>query len=98
SALAAPRSSSAEGTQPDRPRCSWRRSASAVCVVVRRPLAETMSRYLVDRIEAHPRVEVRVGTAVTGLHGDPVLERVTLTGPEETVEAECRALFSFIGA
>jgi thioredoxin reductase (NADPH) len=57
-----------------------------------------MSRYLVDRIEAHPRVEVRVGTEVTGLHGDPVLERVTLTGPDGRVEAECRALFSFIGA
>ena len=71
---------------------------SSVCVVVRRPLSETMSRYLVDRIEAHPRVQVREGTAVTGLHGDPLLERVTLTGPEGTVEADCRALFSFIGA
>ena len=71
---------------------------SSVCVVVRRPLSETMSRYLVDRIEAHLRVQVREGTAVTGLHGDPLLERVTLTGPEGTVEADCRALFSFIGA
>ena len=35
--------------------------ASSVCVVVRRPLAATMSTYLVDRIEAHPRVQVHVG-------------------------------------
>ncbi|HMK10357.1 MAG TPA: FAD-dependent oxidoreductase [Acidimicrobiales bacterium] len=71
---------------------------SSVCVVVRRALDETMSRYLVDRIDAHPSVEVRVGTTVTGLHGDPLLERVTLTGPDTTVEVDCAALFSFIGA
>jgi thioredoxin reductase (NADPH) len=71
---------------------------SSVCLVVRRALTETMSRYLVDRIEAHPRVLVRVGFSVTGLNGDPLLERVTLIGPHGSVEAECSALFSFIGA
>ena len=71
---------------------------SPVCVVVRRALTETMSRYLVDRIETHPRVQVHVGAAITGLHGEPKLEHITLTGPGGTVEADCRALFSFIGA
>jgi thioredoxin reductase (NADPH) len=71
---------------------------SPVCVVVRRPLAATMSTYLVDRIESHSRVQVHVGTTVTALHGEPTLERVTVTGPEAQVEVPCTALFSFIGA
>ena len=56
--------------------------SSNLCIVVRRPLDETMSRYLVDRIEAHPRVQVHVGKTVTALHGDPVLEGVTVSTPE----------------
>ena len=71
---------------------------SPVCVVVRRPLEATMSTYLVDRIESHPRVQVHVGTTVTALHGEPTLERVTLVGPEAQVDVPCTALFSFIGA
>jgi thioredoxin reductase (NADPH) len=71
---------------------------SPVCLVVRRPLAATMSTYLIDRIESHPRVQVHVGTTVTALHGEPRLERVTVTGPEAQVEVPCTALFSFIGA
>jgi thioredoxin reductase (NADPH) len=65
---------------------------------VRRPLEATMSTYLVDRIESHPRVKVHVGTTVTALHGEPTLERVTLVGPEAQVDVPCTALFSFIGA
>ena len=71
---------------------------SPVCVVVRRALTETMSRYLVDRIEAHPNVQVRVGAAVTELHGEPTLQRVTITESGATLESDCSALFSFIGA
>jgi thioredoxin reductase (NADPH) len=71
---------------------------SPVCVVVRRPLDATMSRYLVDRIESHPRVQVHVGTTVTALHGEPTLQRITLNSPEGEVEVDCAALFSFIGA
>ena len=41
--------------------------STSVCVVVRRPLTATMSRYLVDRIEAHPQVQVHVGMTVTAL-------------------------------
>ena len=39
-------------------------------LVVRRPLADTMSRYLVDRIAALPNVEVHVGYEVATLEGD----------------------------
>jgi thioredoxin reductase (NADPH) len=57
-----------------------------------------MSRYLVDRIEAHPRVQVHVGMTVTALDGDPTLQRITVTGADREVEVDCTALFSFIGA
>ncbi len=72
--------------------------SSNLCIVVRRPLDETMSRYLVDRIEAHPRVQVHVGKTVTALRGDPVLEGVTVSTPAASVDLDCSALFSFIGA
>ena len=71
---------------------------SSVCVVVRRPLTATMSQYLVDRIEAHPRVQVHAGTTVTALAGDPTLEQITVTGPAGDIDVPCTALFSFIGA
>jgi thioredoxin reductase (NADPH) len=71
---------------------------SPVCIVVRRPLAATMSKYLVDRIDAHPRVQVHVGTTVAALHGEPTLQRVTLTSGDRQLDVDCTALFSFIGA
>jgi thioredoxin reductase (NADPH) len=72
--------------------------SSPVCVVVRRPLEATMSRYLVDRIESHPRIQVHVGKTVTALHGEPTLERITLARPDGELVVDCTALFSFIGA
>jgi thioredoxin reductase (NADPH) len=71
---------------------------SPVCVVVRRPLGATMSRYLVDRIESHPRIQVHVGKTVAALHGEPTLERITLAKPDGELVVDCTALFSFIGA
>jgi thioredoxin reductase (NADPH) len=71
---------------------------SPVCVVVRRPLAATMSKYLEDRIQSHPHVQVHVGTTVSALHGQTTLQRVTVTGPGGDVDVDCTALFSFIGA
>src|SRR2546421_2735195 len=45
--------------------------ASSVHMLVRGPsLAATMSRYLIDRIEATPNIELRPNTAITRLHGD----------------------------
>ena len=73
--------------------------ADQVSVVVRgNDLAKSMSRYLVDRIEDHPRIDVRLGTEVVECGGDGHLERVVLEaeGGRETVETSF--LFVFIGA
>jgi thioredoxin reductase (NADPH) len=56
-------------------------------------LRKTMSAYLVERIERHPRIDVRFGTQVTEAHGSERLEAVTTM--EETLPA--RALFVCIG-
>ena len=70
----------------------------SVCVVVRRPLAATMSSYLVDRITNHPRVQVHEGMTVTALAGGTTLERITVSSADARHEVDCTALFSFIGA
>jgi thioredoxin reductase (NADPH) len=65
-------------------------------------LAESMSRYLIDRIEAAPNIELMVETEIVGLHGAPgaALERVRwqnrATGAE--TEAPIRNVFLFVGA
>ncbi len=73
-------------------------SATEVHVVVRRPLEATMSAYLVDRIEAHPRISVHTGCTIAALSGEQALEHVTIATPGEPVTVACTALFSFIGA
>jgi thioredoxin reductase (NADPH) len=69
-------------------------------VVRRRELSETMSQYLIARIEADPRINVLQHTEVRGLAGDTHLEEVTLednhSGARRTVK--CDGLFCFIGA
>lgn len=57
-----------------------------------------MSEYLVRRVENHPRIEVRAAAQITALHGESVLETVTLTSDGADEALACRALFSFIGA
>jgi len=74
-------------------------AGSAVTIVIRRPdLAASMSRYLVDRIEADKRIVVRPSTRIVALEGDQALSGVRISGPggEETIASA--ALFSFIGA
>jgi thioredoxin reductase (NADPH) len=75
--------------------------ASKVHIVVRgEGLAATMSRYLIDRIEAARNIEVLPHTEVIGLAGDGRLQRVRWrnrkTGAEE--DAAIGNLFLFIGA
>lgn len=75
--------------------------ASRVRIIVRGAgLAATMSRYLIDRIEAAPNIEVMPHTEVTGLAGDGRLERVRWRNRKtgEEVEAPIGNLFLFIGA
>jgi thioredoxin reductase (NADPH) len=72
-----------------------------VAIVVRRPsLDQTMSRYLIRRIDADPNVRVVCESVVCGLEGDPHLERVELehtpSGDRRTMW--CAGLFCFIGA
>jgi thioredoxin reductase (NADPH) len=76
-------------------------SAGHVSLVVREDeLTENMSRYLADRIERHPGIDVHVHTEVRELCGNGVLEAVvvedTHTGERQRLPA--RALFVFVGA
>jgi thioredoxin reductase (NADPH) len=75
--------------------------ASRVNIVVRGAgLAESMSRYLIRRIEECAEIRVLTQTEITALEGNGHLERVTwknnATG--ETEEREIRHLFSMTGA
>ena len=76
-------------------------TASKVTLAARAPSLEgSMSRYLIDQIEAIPSIEVRPCTEVSTCEGEGRLERVVLSdvarGTSETVEAG--HLFAFIGA
>lgn len=74
-------------------------SGSPVTIVVRAgDLGERMSRYLVDRILADPRVTVRTGARVTGIVGDGELEAICVAGSDGEDTIKCSAIFSFIGA
>jgi thioredoxin reductase (NADPH) len=75
--------------------------AEVVRLVVREPeLAVNMSRYLADRIENDPNIDVHLHAEVRELCGDRALEAViaedTSTGERKRLDA--RALFVFIGA
>jgi thioredoxin reductase (NADPH) len=63
-------------------------------------LAKSMSRYLIDRIEAAANVDVVPGVEVSRVSGDGRLERVTLRNCADGAEREmpAAALFIFIGA
>jgi thioredoxin reductase (NADPH) len=77
------------------------RFARKVTIVVRAgSLAERMSRYLVDRIEAEDKIEVLTRTELAAAHGSERLAAVTLARDGE-VGAEpipVDAVFIFIGA
>jgi thioredoxin reductase (NADPH) len=75
--------------------------ARRVTLMARRPLSETMSQYLVERIEALPNVDVMIGCEVSGLEGaDGQLSAISCRNRRSGAEArrEVRYLFSFIGA
>jgi thioredoxin reductase (NADPH) len=74
---------------------------SRVYVVIRGDdLNKTMSRYLVDQINRHPRVTVRSCTEIRQVHGNGALTAVLTedkrTGEQHSIQT--RALFVFIGA
>ena len=57
--------------------------ARRIYLVVRRSLTATMSRYLIDRIEAAENVEIWEGCEVKALHGGDELEAVTVVGRDQ---------------
>lgn len=72
-----------------------------VTLAIRRDdLSQTMSRYLIERIEADPNIQLTTGVEVRELGGAARLEQATLlhlsNGARETLR--CSGLFCFIGA
>ncbi|EID79267.1 thioredoxin reductase [Rhodococcus opacus RKJ300 = JCM 13270] len=63
-------------------------------------LGKSMSRYLVDQIEHHPRVTVHRNTEIRMVHGEKYLDEIVVednrTGDQDTIRVH--ALFIFIGA
>ena len=75
------------------------RHASRVSIVIRREsLAETMSRYLIDRIERDPNIEVIAGAEVRCLRGPSGLEEAELVVEGTSRTVPCAAAFAMIGA
>jgi thioredoxin reductase (NADPH) len=76
------------------------RYARPVTVIIRGDgLKSTLSHYLIDRINSARNIEVMCNTEVTGLHGDQILESVTLTSNKtgETRDLSTKGLFICIG-
>jgi thioredoxin reductase (NADPH) len=74
---------------------------SSVTIAIRRDdLTQSMSQYLIERIEADSKIDLMTGVEVQALAGGEHLEGVTLahkhTGREH--EVACAGLFCFIGA
>jgi thioredoxin reductase (NADPH) len=77
------------------------RQARSVRIVIRRDsLAATMSRYLVDRIERAPNIEIVPRTEVSAVHGNGTLEAVSLVDADNgrTERIDAVAVFVMIGA
>ncbi|WP_442907102.1 FAD-dependent oxidoreductase [Kitasatospora sp. NBC_01250] len=77
------------------------RESPAVHLLVRgEDLGHSMSRYLIDRIERHPRIHVRLHTEVQEVTGEDRVEALVVqdnrTREQQVLAA--RALFVFIGA
>jgi thioredoxin reductase (NADPH) len=74
--------------------------ARSVRVIVRRTgLSTSMSQYLIDRIEASPRIEVITETEVVAVHGTGTVESVSLRDRAGAVRpVSATAMFVMIGA
>jgi thioredoxin reductase (NADPH) len=73
--------------------------ARQIYLVVRRSLTATMSRYLIDRIEAAGNVQVLEGCEVKALHGGDELEAVTVVGGDQGERRlSTKGVYAMIGA
>jgi thioredoxin reductase (NADPH) len=61
-------------------------------------MGASMSRYLVDQVEAEPGIEVCLRTQISELHGDGDLQGVTVECDGASRRIDARAVFVFIGA
>jgi thioredoxin reductase (NADPH) len=72
-----------------------------VTIAIRRQdLTQSMSQYLIERIEADPKIDLLTGVEVKALTGRDHLEGATLThkATGRRQELACTGLFCFIGA
>jgi thioredoxin reductase (NADPH) len=76
------------------------RHARHVTLLVRRPsLDATMSRYLIDALEATPNLTIRGGTEVRAVHGSGRVERLELLDDDgRTSTLDVAGIFLLIGA
>lgn len=75
------------------------RYAAKVYMLVRGDsLAKSMSKYLIDQIEAMPNIIVETGTEIMGMSGNDHLECVTLKTPRGEEARPTSSVFIFIGA
>jgi len=75
------------------------RYADKVHMLVRgRSLESSMSKYLIDQIEATSNITVETGTEVIGMSGDTHLECLQLRTPRGEEARPAGSLFIFIGA
>ena len=75
--------------------------ARRITVVARRPLAQTMSQYLIERIESLSNVDVVIGCEIAELRGSPgALDGVAIRerSSGNIRDLDANFLFSFIGA
>ena len=75
--------------------------AKKVTLLARRPLEQTMSQYLIERIKAQPNIDVAIGCEISELEGEGGnLEAVSWVNRSSgvTTRLPVRYLFSFIGA
>jgi thioredoxin reductase (NADPH) len=76
------------------------RYARLVTLLVRgRSLEESMSKYLIERIEEAENIAVRTGASIAELHGEESLEAISIKDAAGQIEqVPARAVFVFIGA
>lgn len=74
-------------------------TAKHVHLLIRsKTLAASMSSYLIDRLEASPKVTIRYETAITELIGEDNLESLRWKGPDGHENRDIRNVFAMIGA
>jgi thioredoxin reductase (NADPH) len=75
------------------------RYADHVHMLVRgKSLTSSMSKYLIDQIEATPNITVETGTEVIAMNGNSHLECLTLKTPRGEEPRQASSIFIFIGA